>query len=460
MASRTPIDQNLLADLVAHRIEAPDVEYKNFMPLTEGVERANIARHICALANAGGGWLVFGFEDDGTPAEPHPGDLAPYEQDAINGIGARYLEPQPHCEVHRVTASTGLEYPAVRVPSHGAVPVCARASGPQDPKGRPQGIVKGVHYVRAPGPKSVPIDSPGLWRDVLRRCVLADRTSLLSSIGQLFDRPQPTEKGAGQLSRMVDWAAGRWAASAGDADWPVDAALNRVVFGFRLTDERGEAPAPLQLAALDHAIRDASWATTSLTRRGSGAFERGHTGEAEPGVVLVDGREAYSARQAARGEEYLLPFEWVVRDDGMGTETAGLPEDNPWVTETLAARRSRAWPPGERLAPTFEIDMTAERVAFVGSLAARYHDATRCELVVDYVGLAGRHLDETAVGRYFSVDRSSRENARRVSIAVGVTALTADLPGVVAALVGPIFRLLEWEVGPDYVAKRLAEGAR
>jgi hypothetical protein len=104
--------------------------------------------------------------------------------------------------------------------------------------------------------------------------------------------------------------------------------------------------------------------------------------------------------------------------------------------------------------------MTAERVAFVGSLAARYHDATRCELVVDYVGLAGRHLDETAVGRYFSVDRSSRENARRVSIAVGVTALTADLPGVVAALVGPIFRLLEWEVGPDYVAKRLAEGAR
>ena len=61
MASRTPIDQNLLADLVERRIEAPDVEYKNFMPLVENVERANIARHLSALANFGGGWLVFGF---------------------------------------------------------------------------------------------------------------------------------------------------------------------------------------------------------------------------------------------------------------------------------------------------------------------------------------------------------------------------------------------------------------
>ena len=129
MASRPPVDQNLLADLVEHRIEAPEVEYKNFMPLTENIERAKIARHICALANSGGGWLVFGFEDDGTPSEIHPGSLTAYSQDAINGIGAKYLEPQPHCEVHHVTANSGLAYPVVRVPPHGVIPVCAKADG-------------------------------------------------------------------------------------------------------------------------------------------------------------------------------------------------------------------------------------------------------------------------------------------------------------------------------------------
>lgn len=90
------------------------------------------------------------------------------------------------------------------------------------------------------------------------------------------------------------------------------------------------------------------------------------------------------------GAEYLLPHEWFVRDDGAGVEVAGFAEDNPWVTETIAARRSRTWPAGERLAPTFQVDMMAERIAFVGTLAASYPAATRCELMVDYAGLSGR----------------------------------------------------------------------
>jgi hypothetical protein len=45
MATRAPLDQSFLADLVERRIEAPEVEYKRWMPLTDNVERANIARH-------------------------------------------------------------------------------------------------------------------------------------------------------------------------------------------------------------------------------------------------------------------------------------------------------------------------------------------------------------------------------------------------------------------------------
>jgi hypothetical protein len=217
---------------------------------------------------------------------------------------------------------------------------------------------------------------------------------------------------------------------------------------------------PLPLTILDGALRDASSASASISRGGSGAFERGHSGESKPGIIIVEGREAYTARQLANGAEYLLPVEWFVRDDGLGAEVAGLGEDNPWVSETLAQRRSRPWPAGQRLAPSFQVDMTAERVAFVGSLASHFQDATRCELIVDYAGLAGRQIDETAVGTYFSIDRSSRENGRRVVIEVGVAALTAELPEVVAALIGPIFRLYEWDVGPDYVRSFLSGGRR
>ncbi|QJU57387.1 ATP-binding protein [Sphingomonas sp. AP4-R1] len=458
MASRAPLDRNLLADLVERRLEAPDVEYKNWMPLTEAVERAKIARHICALANGGGGWLVFGFDDDGGVSMPRPGDLAAYDQDQINGIGEKYLEPQPHCEVHLVTASSGLVYPVIRVPAHGSVPVCAKADGPQE-KGRPQGIVRGVHYVRAPGPKSVPINTPELWRDVLRRCVLSERTSLLASIGQLFDGPQVAAPEGSPLPRLTDWAIERWNGTASaERDWPVDLVGNRVVFAFRLTDDDGNPPAPLDLGALDRAIREAAWASEQLLNRGTSAFARANVGEARPGILLVDGREAYAAREPAEGSAGTLPVSWLVRDDGIGIEIAGFAEDNPSISEWLQRRRSREWPAGGRLAPSFEIDMTAERLAFVGALAQRFPSATRCELIIDYLGLSDRQIDEVAPGSYFSVSRSSRENTRRVAIEVGIASLTADLAQVTASLVGPITRLFGgWEIGPDYVRKVLEQ---
>lgn len=48
----------------------------------------------------------------------------------------------------------------VRVQSHGSVPICAWANGPDDGKGRPIGVRKGEHYVRVPGSKSVAAAEP------------------------------------------------------------------------------------------------------------------------------------------------------------------------------------------------------------------------------------------------------------------------------------------------------------
>ena len=53
-----------LNDLIEIPRETLEIELKKWLDLSEPVVRANIARHLAALANYGGGYLVFGFEDD------------------------------------------------------------------------------------------------------------------------------------------------------------------------------------------------------------------------------------------------------------------------------------------------------------------------------------------------------------------------------------------------------------
>ncbi len=460
MEYRPPVDQNFLADLVERRTEAPAIEYKNFMPLTENVERAKIARHICALANSGGGWLVFGFEDDGSPSDPHPENLSTYSQDAINGISERYLDPQPHCETHWVPSNSGRTYPVVRVPSHGTIPVCAKVDGPHA-NGNPQGIRKGFHYIRAPGPKSIPIDSPETWRELIRRCVLAERGALLASISQLFDGPQTASESASSLDTLLERSLLSWD-SIDQLGWPIDLSGHRIAFGFRLIDSSGGPVGALPLNVLEQAIRSASLASGALIGESTGNFDPGWNSETRAKVTVIDGLDGYAGRRLSPEGSYNLPMEWVIREDAVGVEVTGIPEDNPWVQEAVEGRgRTRRWPPGERLAPTFQVDTVAQAVTFVGRLAESYHDAAACDLMVDYRGLEGREIDEPKPGVYFSLRRTSATDERRVKIRVGVAALSAELAGVTASLVGPIFRLFDgWDINSEYVQQRLERATR
>jgi hypothetical protein len=55
--------------------------------------KAKIARHIAALANHGGGYLVFGFRDDRAPNPSPPFQLESFSRDNISSIIERYLAP-------------------------------------------------------------------------------------------------------------------------------------------------------------------------------------------------------------------------------------------------------------------------------------------------------------------------------------------------------------------------------
>ena len=52
-----------LQELVDAPNETLAVEYKSWLDLNENASRADLARHIAALANHGGGHISFGFDD-------------------------------------------------------------------------------------------------------------------------------------------------------------------------------------------------------------------------------------------------------------------------------------------------------------------------------------------------------------------------------------------------------------
>ncbi len=78
------------------------VEFKQWMDIQVSKEaRADIAMHLAAIANHGGGFLVFGVDKRCIPLEKNTDySVEHYNQDVISGIIRRHLQPEFQCLVH------------------------------------------------------------------------------------------------------------------------------------------------------------------------------------------------------------------------------------------------------------------------------------------------------------------------------------------------------------------------
>ena len=83
-----------LQDLVETPSETLSIEIKSDLNLDERLAQANLARHIAALANHGGGFIVFGFDDNLSPQDL-PGDIdSNFHRDRVSAIVSRFLIPR------------------------------------------------------------------------------------------------------------------------------------------------------------------------------------------------------------------------------------------------------------------------------------------------------------------------------------------------------------------------------
>jgi len=149
-------------------LEDVGTEIKDWLDLSQKQERANLARELIALANHGGGYVLFGFSDTTagwTPSGACPHDLKHYTSDEVNNILKAHAEPMFECFTHRVFSALGNEHVVVRVPGGHLVPLRSRG-GPARSR-----LTDHTYYVRRPGPESSPPQTGAEWQALITRCV-------------------------------------------------------------------------------------------------------------------------------------------------------------------------------------------------------------------------------------------------------------------------------------------------
>ena len=433
------MDHPELQDLVDAPRERPEVEYKSWLNLDGREAQAGLAKHLCALANHGGGFLVFGIADDMTPAGPQPPEAGPYDQDSLSGIVRRYLTPAFQVAVYRVAASaTGTTHPVVWVPSHEAVPVCSRRGGPKN-EGAAVGIEEATHYTRAPGPESVPATTPEHWQPIIRRCVFHERQALLAGLVPLLRAPGRPVPEPGEALRRWHDAAHRKFLKAADADREGDL-LKRAhyQFSYRIDVAGGEQ---LRMAGL----------VDELWKVGNEVMQFVNSGRPMFGVHM-SGLMPHATFDPSLGEDEFLEFDlvsaddlqfgladfWRISPDGMATLVRAYQED--WIPGWGYAKGSD---PGTWFWPRGTAQEIAEMIRHACALAERFEAPETVSFRAEWSGLKDRSLGDPE-NPYFGIHSATARDDRCVfAKSVAVAGLGEAWPELTAEMMSRLLRMFD-----------------
>jgi hypothetical protein len=436
--------------LVDDPIESMEIEYKDWLDLAGGNKpRADLARHIAALANHGGGHIVFGFDDKTRkPTGPNKFPNVVYTNDLISGIIKKYLEPPFQCAVRMVMSSAGTEHPVIEVPGHGAVPICAKADGPQDSKGRPEGIVSGMHYIRKPGPESAPIQTASEWGPLIRRCVMHDKAAMLASIDSVVRGvPMREEK----VDLLLPW---HFACRKLFMSLPT---TNHGFFQFsyhieRTDDEVLDQSGLIQLLhQLNNEIRDTvntGWSIFyPFERQGIAPY---FATDPETGLDQLDFLQTVLPKDADGPRDSHLDT-WRFAGNGFATIVRDYWEDGPDLNKWMGAT------PGTWFSPNHLAMDLGEFVRHARAYAERFSSPTTVTFRCEWDGLLDRGLADPE-GRWFP-GQVAKEDHRISTGSWPASALRDSLPEIVSALTAPVMRLfmLNSPVTPDWVRGQMGK---
>ena len=427
-----------LQDLVDAPRESLDVEYKAWLDLADRAVRADLAKHLCALANNGSGYVVFGIADDMTSAGEPPAQAGPYDRDSLSGIVKRYLIPAFQVEVYEVkSARTGVSHAVVWVPSHEAVPVCSKRAGPHD-GGKPVGIEQGIHYTREPGPASVPATTPEHWKPIIRRCVRHDRRSLLDGIEPLLRMPgRPVPEPGEALQRWHDTAHQKFLEVVGgdpDSD-PLKRAHYQL--SYRLGVARGEE---LGMGGLVDELRKMGNEVRQFVNSGLPMFEIAHVNDFMPHSTFDPrfGEDEFLECVPVKGDgSHLMLWDfWRVTPGGMATIVRAYQEDqfHDWSSTAGLGPGTWLWLSGMAR----EI---AELIRHARAFAERFEAPEMLSIRAEWLGLEGRKVGQPGNPLVSIRSGTARDDRRVFAKTVPVAGLAEVWPALTAEMLSPVLRL-------------------
>ena len=430
-----------LTDLVENPREDLAIECKAWLDVTDNLQRAKIARHLAALANHGGGYLVLGFNDDLTPDHRRPTDVKIYNRDVFSDIVRRYLTPRFQCEVVHVPAANGYEFAIVRVPGHGSVPIATKADGPKGKSGTPQGIRAGVYYIRKPGPESAAIIGAEEWEPLIRRCVLSNRDGLLRDFATvMYQREQPMPDDGEQLTVWHQNSERRFVELLPDdvaSRWPVLISENRYQLSYLISTEEGETLSTADLARIleeiNVEVRNTVWtgwsmfypfARPDIAPRLYPENADGTGGDVLECNLLID-----------EDFDISLPDYWRIAPDGRVTLVRTYREDRVRSARSLQ-RKSGTW-----LSPETVVRETTELVTHARLLARYFQTPTRILFRCTWLGLQGRELADFDSTIYWGHGHVASADLRTTEGDWPIATIAATCTGVVSELCSPVLNI-------------------
>jgi hypothetical protein len=427
-------DDSQYRSLLEDPNEVLEAEYKTWLDLSSNEVRADLARHIAALANYGGGSIVFGITNAMQFAGPNPFPSPRCDRDLIASIVKKYLEPTFQCDVREVVSSAGNTHPIVIVPPHGAVPICAKASGPTV-NNKTAGIVQGVHYTRKPGPESERIQTAAEWAPIIRRCATHDRAAIFGALDAAL-------RGSGQVSPTVSDALKQWHEAAhaaflkDAAAQPSCANLAKWHWQVSYAIERSDGQI-LEVNSLSEILRqvhrevfdtvNSGW--NMLDPQGVIDVRPSFQTDASSGLGETEFLE-FSALRSAKGVS--IADLWRASPDGKVTTVRDYWED------TFSPNSGMA--PGTFLSPNWMTRSLAEIVRHARAFTERFENPVSVSFRCEWHGLKGRILHSP--GALWSVRwRDSSGGDHKVSASTfPVTMLDNGLPEIVSKLIAPLMR--------------------
>ena len=455
-AAAAPSDLQSLVDTPCRTL---DVEYKSWRNLKHIEDRAELARDIAALANHGGGHIVFGFHEGTLAAEDNHPFWTDCTAEQVAAIVCTFLDPPVQCEVATLRSAIGNSHPVLRVPGHGVVPICIRQDGPL--VGQARLIERGCYYTRkhavvargqyigVPMPRSGRLEMPQEWAPLIRRCVRQDREALLAMIEASIEGRKQTPALA---KRLEAWHAAAHAAFLVLA--PLSPRAEHLThrhyalsYGFELI-----GPEMLEHAQLPELLRRVVFELQPMFRGAMNMFDPPYRRAVRPRFTV----------DAATGdaETDFLEVAWL--RDRPPTETTDFWRVSPRgfasiVRDYTEDRAGQSQQPGTRFSPNVLAREIAQLVCHARALLRFFAGVPRVSLRCEWWGLAGRELFDPETG--WANRNPAVDDHRLVTLQVPAASLAQAWPDVVAQIMAPVLRVFEPDLalGPDWVRAQSAQ---